>query len=99
MKKIGFFVQQDFLTAHFGVRNYFSTIMNLCSERYHVDYLIHEPNSDGLFWYIADIASRSLKRKGKEREQGLPLVWELGTQKKIKSFRYTNFDKLLSKGI
>jgi glycosyltransferase involved in cell wall biosynthesis len=99
VKKIGFFVQQDFLTAHFGVRNYFSTIMNLCSERYHVDYLIHEPNSDGLFWYIADIASRSLKRKGKEREQGLPLVLELGTQKKINSFRYTNFDKLLSKGI
>lgn len=97
MKKIGFFVQQDFLTAHFGVRNFFSTIMNLCSERYHVDYLIHEPNNDGLFWYIADVSRRPAKNVSKGKTQEQPLILKLETQKEIRHFKYTSLEKLLSK--
>ena len=59
MKKIGFLVQQDFLTKHFGVRNYILTLKEICAEYYVVDYLIHTVTCDGVFWYKCDVSSFS----------------------------------------
>ena len=65
MKKIGFLVQTDFLTNHFGVRNFFSSIANACAGKYQVDYLIHNCTTEGIYWYICDVLTPSIKESPK----------------------------------
>lgn len=56
MKKIGFLVQEDFLTVHYGVRNYFSAIAETCAEADEVDYLVHRCHGEGVDWFACTIS-------------------------------------------
>lgn len=90
MKKIGFVVQQDFLTNHFGVRNYFSTIRDVCAEKYQVDYLVHHISEDGLSWSIVDLVS------GGEREENLQgLMFNAETDANF--LKYSDFTRFIGK--
>ncbi len=57
-RKIGFIVQEDWHSVHFGVRNYFSTIASILAEFNRVDFLVYKKNGRGKgMWYIEDSIS------------------------------------------
>lgn len=65
MKKIAFLVQKEFLSVHYGVRNYFATIKNVCSKQYVVDYLLCEQTESGVEWYLCDVENNYVLSKEK----------------------------------
>ena len=86
MKKIGFLVQRDWLTLHFGVRNLFTALASLYGEKYHVDFIAHSNQDGEPHWYICDPVA------GQERKT---LRIELNKTADISTFSQRKYQKFI----
>ena len=51
MKKVAFLVEPNFKKLHYGVRNYFSTIKEILSEKFEVEYITYIIFESEVLWY------------------------------------------------
>ena len=91
MKRIGFIVQRDFLTAHFGVRNLFMTLKSICDQQYETEFLVHVPSEGRVSWYVCDMTGY-LKNNAK-REQCV----EFDAEKWANYINYSTFQEFIRK--
>lgn len=91
MKKICFLVQNDFLTNHFGVRNYFMTIYNVLAQDNQVDFLVHSVTPEGIEWRIVDIEYSQKAKKD------IFIDWSV--EKNANYFSFEDFEEFKSKHI
>lgn len=88
MKKIAFIVQYDFLSNHFGVRNFFSTIKRTLSEFCTTEYLVHVCTPETVLWYKVDVEEIISKQEDICFEYD-----ESNSNKKINYYSFENFVK------
>lgn len=91
MKKIGFIVQRDFLTAHFGVRNLFMTLKSICDRQYDTEFLVHMPSEGRVSWYVCDVTGY-LKNIAKRKQ-----CIEFDAEKWAHYIHYSTFQKFIRK--
>ena len=89
MKKIGFIVQRDFLTVHFGVRNLFMTLKSVCDQQYKTEFLIHMHSEGRVSWYVCDV-TENLKGYVKRKQ-----CIEFDVEKWANFIHYSTFQKFI----
>lgn len=92
MKKVAFLVEPNFKKLHYGVRNYFSTIKEILSEKFEVEYITYIIFESEVLWYKLNF--QDIETGEKKEDKYIKIDKNI---KKFNYFKYLRFEKKLVK--